>query len=120
MQLTNRTKTISLIGAFALAVTTARAVTPTPDGDYAGLNTAEGGANTLFSLTTGTANTAIGSNALQVDTTGTNNTATGAYALYGNKVGNLNTAAGFQALVQFFRFTQPPRVPRREVTTKNV
>ena len=45
-------RTISLIGACALAVTTARAVVPPPDGGYPNGNTAEG-EDALFSLTTG-------------------------------------------------------------------
>lgn len=50
-------RTISLIGAFILAATTARAVIPAPDGGYANDNTAEG-ENALFSLTTGASNSA--------------------------------------------------------------
>ena len=41
----------------------AQAVTPPPDGGYPGFNTAEGD-NALFSLTTGTNNTATGASAL--------------------------------------------------------
>jgi len=40
------------------------AVTPAPDGGYAGLNTAEG-QNALLGLTTGTANTAVGWSSLK-------------------------------------------------------
>jgi trimeric autotransporter adhesin len=74
-----------------------RAVTPAPDGGYLGANTAEGGAGTLFSLTTGTNNTAVGSQALFSLTTGQQNTAVGAQALRNNRANN-NTADGFQAL----------------------
>ena len=90
-------KTISLIGACALAVTTARAVSPPPDGGYPNRNTAEG-ADALFSLTNGANNTAIGNNALRENQTGTANTATGTGALRQNMTGSFNTATGFQAL----------------------
>jgi len=43
---------------------TAQAVSPPPDGGYAGNNTAEG-TNALFKLTTGTSNTATGAFALE-------------------------------------------------------
>jgi len=75
-----------------------RAVSPTPDGDYPGANTAEGGLGVLFSLTTGTDNTAVGSQALFGLTTGIQNTAVGAQALF-NNTANRNTAEGFRALV---------------------
>src|SRR6266704_2066221 len=97
MQLTNIIRTISLIGACALAVTTARAVTPAPDGGYPGFNTAEGD-DALFSLTSGTSNTANGSAALRNNTTGNNNTANGDSALINNTTGNNNTANGVSAL----------------------
>ena len=76
----------------------AQAVTPTPDGGYPGGNTAEGGAGALFSLTTGSNNTALGSQAFNSLTTGVQNTATGAQALK-NNIASKNTADGFQALV---------------------
>jgi len=118
MQLTNITRTISLIGAFALAVTTARAVSPPPDGGYPGDNTAEGqdalfnlvvgsttgiyntavGFDALYSNTDGVSNTAIGLVALQNNTTGNNNTATGVDALQGNTTGSFNTGTGVEAL----------------------
>ena len=77
---------------------TMQAVTPTPDGGYPGGNTAEGGSGALFSLTTGTNNTAVGSSALFSLTTGSQNTAVGAQALK-NNTANDNTAEGFQTLV---------------------
>jgi hypothetical protein len=75
----------------------AQAVSPPPDGAYAGANTAEGGSGALFSLTTGSNNTALGSQALFSLTTGVQNTATGAQALK-NNTGSQNTADGFQTL----------------------
>jgi uncharacterized coiled-coil protein SlyX len=77
----------------------AQALRPPPDGGYFGANTAEGGAGALFSLTTGTNNTALGSQALFSLTTGIQNTATGTQALKSNTADN-NTADGFQALNQ--------------------
>src|SRR5947209_3981744 len=53
---------------------TVRAVDPPPDGGYPNDNTAEG-EDTLFSLTTGYYNTAIGFHALYSNTTQGNNTA---------------------------------------------
>jgi hypothetical protein len=73
------------------------AVTPPPDGGYAGGNTAEG-QNALFSLTTGLYNTAAGYLALKSNTTGQFNTAIGAGALLFN-TGNQNTATGAAALL---------------------
>ena len=97
-----KTTTLPFLIAFALACfgvsPTGRAVSPTPDGSYAGANTAEGGSGALASLTTGSNNTALGSQALFSLTDGIQNTAVGAQALKGN-TGILNTAVGFQALV---------------------
>ena len=103
---------------------TAQAVSPAPDGGYAGGNTAEG-QNALQNLTSGTRNTANGAYTLSSNTTGSNNTATGfdallhtttvqysgslvkigqqntavgSQALYTNTTGSGNTAAGYQAL----------------------
>ena len=59
------------------------------------------GDDALLSLTTGTANTAIGFNALYSDTTGGQNTAVGYQALYShtsNGSETSNTAVGYQAL----------------------
>src|SRR6266567_7176948 len=75
----------------------ARAVSPAPDGGYAGGNTAEG-TNALFSLTTGGHNTADGYSALYSNTIGSSNTATGASTLSFNTTGRFNTANGGGAL----------------------
>jgi hypothetical protein len=81
----------------------ARAVLPppTPDGGYAGENTAEG-ENALISVnigtTTGVRNTAIGFHALTSDNSGHDNTATGHNALSSNTSGISNTADGVSAL----------------------
>src|SRR6266508_2074156 len=69
-----------------------QAVSPAPDGAYAGGNTAEG-QNALFSLTTGVYNTAIGAGALFA-TIADENTATGAGALFSNTEGEANAAHG--------------------------
>jgi len=90
-------KTISLIGAFVFATTTARAVTPAPDGGYPNFNTAEG-EDALFSLTIGTDNTAVGFHALYSNTTGYWNTATGVNVLSSNISGGFNTATGVNVL----------------------
>jgi trimeric autotransporter adhesin len=92
----------------------AQAVVPPPDGGYPGFNTAEG-QNALFSLTTGSANTAVGWFSLKsnVDTsfntgvgagtlllnTADANTAVGAAALLFNTIGAQNTAIGTAALL---------------------
>src|SRR5437868_12233834 len=54
----------------------AQAVSPAPDGGYAGNNTAEG-TSALFSLTSGADNTAIGFQALFHNTSGTFNSGEG-------------------------------------------
>jgi hypothetical protein len=74
-----------------------QAVVPTPDGGYPGGNTAEGD-NALFTLTTGTSDTAIGFAALGSNTTGDFNTAEGSGALLLNTTGSSNTANGNNAL----------------------
>ena len=74
-----------------------RAVTPAPDGGYAGGNTAEGQA-ALLNLTTGGFNTAVGYLSLSSDTTGQLNTAIGAGTLLANTA-NENTATGAGALL---------------------
>ena len=110
-----RTTTITIyraIAVFALALTLspwAQAVSPAPDGGYAGANTAEGD-DALLSLTSGLYNTAIGFISLESDTEGNfntavgagtllldtadENTATGAGALLTNSTGSANTATG--------------------------
>ena len=75
----------------------AQAVSPAPDGGYAGGDTAEG-QNALFSLTTGTYNTAVGFLSLRNNADGNFNTAIGAGALPAN-TGALNTATGAGALL---------------------
>ena len=90
-------RTISLIGACALAVTVARAVDPPPDGGYPNGNTAEG-EDALFSLTTGFSNTAIGYHAFYSNTVGYDSTAVGYTALDDNTTGFSNTAIGSYAL----------------------
>jgi hypothetical protein len=64
----------------------AQAVTPAPDGGYAGFNTAEG-QNALFSLSSGVWNTALGGYSLFSDTSGSSNTAVGLNALRQNTTG---------------------------------
>ena len=95
----------------------AQAVSPSPDGDYPGGNTAEG-FKALFSLNTqdggfntaigfsslaanvnGSFNTALGAGALALNTSH-NNTAVGAAALLLNTTGDGNTATGAAALLQ--------------------
>jgi hypothetical protein len=65
-----KTTTNVIYAAFAVLILawfafspTAQAVVPPPDGGYPGFNTAEA-QNALFSLTTGSANTAVGWNSL--------------------------------------------------------
>jgi hypothetical protein len=103
--------TIALV-CFGLLPNT-QAVSPPPDGGYAGGNTAEGqnallrltngtynaavGVFSLESLTGGSFNTAIGAGTLLANTADSN-TATGAGALLSNTTGGNNTATGFQAL----------------------
>jgi hypothetical protein len=81
---------------FALVQNT-RAVTPPPDGGYAGGNTAEG-QSALLSLTTGGFNTAVGLLSLRSNTAGQLNTAIGAGTLLAN-TGDENTATGAAALL---------------------
>src|SRR6187431_430124 len=65
-----------VLACFALSPA-ARAVSPSPGGDYGSQNTAAGG-DALFSLTSGFGNTAIGFFTLYSNTTGGSNTAIGA------------------------------------------
>src|SRR5215468_10012387 len=78
----NLTLILSLISCLALW-SRAQAVSPPPDGGYAGGNTAEG-QNALFSLTGGGFNTAVGWFALTSNMTGNLNTAIGAGTLFIN------------------------------------
>ena len=88
---------IPLVLAWFALSPTSQAVSPAPDGGYAGSNTAEG-QNALSSLTTGSDNTALGFQALFSNTTGDTNTASGSVALFKNTTGSRNTGAGFSAL----------------------
>ena len=98
---------------FALSPS-AQAVVPAPDGGYPNFTTAEGdhaleaftlgvvgntaiGAYSLFSVTTGGFNTAVGAASLDLNQ-GDSNTATGAAALLFNTTGTENTANGTAAL----------------------
>jgi hypothetical protein len=82
--------------SFALS-STAQALVPPPDGGYPGGNTAEG-QDALFSLTTGTFNTAVGFLSGHTFTTGSLNTAVGAGALLSTRADE-NTATGVVALL---------------------
>jgi hypothetical protein len=82
---------VSLFAAVGLALQpAAHAVSPPPDGDYAG-NTAEG-TDARLNLGSGANNTAVGLTALQNNTIGDYNTATGAKALLSNFNGSGSTA----------------------------
>jgi trimeric autotransporter adhesin len=91
---------VGLIAVAGFALTgSLQAVTPAPDGDYPGDNTAEGqNALATDNTTIGTENTALGFDALRYNDTGYSNTATGASALAANTNGALNTATGVLAL----------------------
>jgi trimeric autotransporter adhesin len=94
-----KTATVFVVGlglAFFALSPRAQAVTPAPDGGYAGNNTAEG-TQALQSLVSGALdNTAIGFQALFRATDSLQNTATGFRALF-NNVGDFNVAMGYQA-----------------------
>src|SRR5215211_963147 len=100
----------------ACLINNAQAVSPPPDGCYAGLTTAEGckalhlltsgqgntavGWHSLFSAGDANFNTGVGAGALALTTTGADsNTAVGTAALLLNTTGFLNTAVGTAALV---------------------
>jgi len=88
----------------------ASAVSPPPDGGYAGFNTAEG-TNSLQNLTTGIGNASVGWYSLFSNTVGNFNTALGAGTLFSN-IGELsgygteNTAVGAAALLNNTRGTR--------------
>src|SRR5882724_5723568 len=87
---------VFLLVCFALCQM-AQAVTPAPDGGYAGNNTALG-FQALYHNTTSNYNTADGFRALFSNTTGTQNTATGLQALFSNTTASYNTANGDNTL----------------------
>ncbi len=84
------------LGCFGLLPRT-QALSPTPDGCYPGLTTAEG-CNALSHLTTGSANTGLGWDALFGTSTANFNTGVGAGALVINNADS-NTAVGAAALL---------------------
>jgi len=90
------TLALLVLNCFALLSRT-QALVPPPDGGYPGGNTAEG-QDALFSLTTGTFNTAVGFLSGHAFTTGNLNTAVGAGALLLTHA-NENTATGAAALL---------------------
>jgi len=73
------------------------AVSPPPDGSYPGGNTAKG-QNAVFSVTSGTCNTAAGWFSLNANTIGKFNTGVGAGTLLVN-TGDSNTPTGAGALL---------------------
>jgi hypothetical protein len=104
--------TVFALGCLAL-MPKVQAVSPPPDGGYAGGNTAEGqlalagltsgiyntgvGIYSLLSLTTGNDCTGVGAGTL-LSNTADGNTAIGAGALFSNTTGDVNTATGDLAL----------------------
>ena len=108
------TITATLLALSCLALLPkSEAISPPPDGGYAGGNTAEG-QNALFSLTSGTFNTAVGFFSLRalsdgdfntatsagtlIANTADENTAVGTRVLFSNTIGGSNTGAGAFAL----------------------
>lgn len=91
------------LACFALLPKAQAQLSPPPDGDYRGRNTAEGAA-ALFNLTSGTYNTAIGWLSLNNVETGNFNTAVGAATLLANTA-DQNTATGAGALISNFTGT---------------
>jgi hypothetical protein len=112
------------IGAFALAGAAYAQVPSTNDTSDSNHNTGTGslalsgpaatltgehntgvGFGTLYNITSGTGNTAVGSLALELTTTGIYNTGVGYEALYGDQAvgsaGSLNTAVGTAALFSY-------------------
>src|SRR5437764_1902569 len=87
---------VTILGLSAVAQK-AHGVVPAPDGGYPGFTTAEG-QKALFSLTSGSGNTAVGWYSLFSNTDGSFNTATGAGTLLFNTADE-NTAVGTGALL---------------------
>ena len=95
---TTRTSLIVALGlARFVLLPNASAVVPPPDGGYPNFTTAEG-QKALFSLTSGTANTAVGWFSLNSVTIGSFNTGVGAGALALNSADS-NTAVGLGAML---------------------
>ena len=95
-----KTNTLSLIVSLLVGfgfLQSGHAVIPPADGGYPNFTTAEG-QNSLFSLTSGSANTALGWFSLKSVTTGSFNTGVGAGSLVLN-TGDENTAIGTAALL---------------------
>src|SRR5215216_1381228 len=86
--------TITVVLSCLVFLAKAFPVVPQPDGGYPGFNTAEG-QKSLFSLTTGVANTAVGWFSLQTNIDGSFNTGIGAGTLLFN-VGNQSTGEGVE------------------------
>ena len=86
-----------IVLCLSIALPTARAVVPPPDGGYPNFTTAEG-TKALKNLTIGSANTAVGWLSLFSNATGSFNTATGAGSLLFNTADE-NTAFGAAALL---------------------
>ena len=66
----------------------------------AAINNVAVGINSLYYLTTGTANSALGQNAARFVTTGSYNSAVGLQSLYNDTIGERNSAVGAYALSQ--------------------
>jgi trimeric autotransporter adhesin len=94
---TTRPLLLALVLVWQMLPVITHAVFPPPDGGYPGGNTAEGQA-ALFSLTTGTYNTAVGFFSLRNNSTAHLSTAVGAGALLANTADE-NTATGAGALL---------------------
>ncbi len=110
---------VLVLACFPFFAPQVQPVVPPPDGGYPNFNTAEW-QKALFSLTTGSANTAVGwfslesltggsfntadantafgAAALLNNSTGGGNTANGTFALHNNETGIRNTATGVNAL----------------------
>ena len=88
----------AILVALTCFLSTTWALSPAPDGGYAGQNTAEGDSALLnLNTSTGTNNTAVGWFSLKSDVSGQGNTAIGSAALFFNTASN-NTATGLAAL----------------------